>query len=164
MNEDVIKSAILLAQLDSIYRAGFIDENMGVIDEGDLIDLKKLITIVNPDYFKAREVCMLNPTFGNASQLVGGADADLIIDDTLIDIKTTKNLRLDKGIFHQLVGYYILFKIGGIDNSPSKPRIERLGIYYSRHGELYTIPVRAVIEESRLPTFISWFKKRAAQG
>lgn len=34
--------------------------------------------------------CILNPAFGEAAALVGGADADLMIDNTLIDLKTTK--------------------------------------------------------------------------
>jgi hypothetical protein len=32
----------------------------------------------------------LNPDFGFASKLVGGADADIVLDSTLIDIKTVK--------------------------------------------------------------------------
>ncbi|HEY9245715.1 MAG TPA: hypothetical protein VIO11_02605, partial [Candidatus Methanoperedens sp.] len=124
-------------------------------------DLKKLISIVNPDSFKARDLCMLNPTFGEGSKLVGGADADLLIDDTLIDIKTTKSLELSRDTFNQLVGYYILFKVGGIDGAPFKLGIENLGIYYSRYGELYMFSIKMVMDEIKLSSFIEWFKKRA---
>ncbi|MGQ9848264.1 MAG: hypothetical protein ACUVQP_12295 [Bacteroidales bacterium] len=161
ISNQLIKSAIMLAQLDPIYRAGIIDENIGIVDEMDVKDLRKLISIVNPDLFRAKNVCVLNPTFGEASKLVGGADADLLIDDMLIDIKTTKNLELDRDTFNQLVGYYILFKIGGIDISSYKKKIKKIGIYYSRYGELYTITIETVIDEKRLPSFIKWFKKRA---
>jgi len=164
ISDQLIKSAIMLAQLDVIYRAGFMDENIGVVDKGDLNDLRKLISIVNPDLFKARNICICNPTFGEASLLVGGADVDLLIDDTLIDIKTIKSLELDRDAFNQLVGYYILFKISGIGSPPSKPKIERLGIYYSRYGELYTIPIKTVIDEDKLPSFLEWFKRRAANA
>lgn len=161
MTDEVMRSALLLAQLDPIVRSGYVDENLGTIDDGDVTDLRNLVSIVNRELFKAKKLCMLNPTFGEASRLVGGADADLLIDDALIEIKTTKTLKLDRNYLNQLIGYYILFKIGGIDDVPSEPKIERLGIYYSRYGELYTFPVRAVVDEDRLPSFTEWFKERA---
>jgi hypothetical protein len=164
VTDELIESALLLAQLDPIFRAGFVDENIGTIDEGDVADLRNLISIVNPEAFRAQELCMLNPTFGEGSRLVGGADADLLIDDALIDIKTTKSLKLNRDYFNQIIGYYILFKIGGVDNALHVPKVERIGIYYSRYGELYTIPIRTVLNEERLPLFIEWFRERAAGG
>jgi hypothetical protein len=107
VTDKLIESVLLLAQLDPIFRAGFVDENIGTIDEGDVADLRNLISIVNPEAFRAQELCMLNPTFGEGSRLVGGADADLLIDDALIDIKTTKSLKLDRDYFNQIIGYYI---------------------------------------------------------
>jgi hypothetical protein len=164
VTDELIESALLLAQLDPIFRAGFVDENIGTIDEGDVADLRNLISIVNPEAFRAQELCMLNPTFGEGSRLVGGADADLLIDDALIDIKTTKSLKLNRDYFNQIIGYYILFKIGGVDNALYVPKVERIGIYYSRYGELYTIPIRTVLNEERLPLFMEWFRERAAGG
>jgi len=164
VTDEVIETALLLAQLDPIFRAGFIDENIGTIDEGDVADLRNLISIVNPEAFRAQDLCMLNPTFGEGSRLVRGADADLLIDNALIDIKTTKSLKLNRDYFNQLIGYYVLFKIGGVDNAPYAPKIERIGIYYSRYSELYTIPIRTVLNEERLPLFIEWFRERAAGG
>lgn len=163
MNDEVIKCTILLAQLDTYFRAGMIDENFGTIDNGDLADLRKLISIVNPDYFKAKELCLLNPTFGEASELVGGADADLVIDNMLIDIKTTMQLEFKRDHFNELIGYYTLYKIGGIPDAPVEPNIENLGIYYSRYGELYTFPVTDTIPAGKFPSFKEWFKDRAAQ-
>jgi len=162
MNDEVIKSAILLAQLDPIYRAGVIDKNIGAIDEGDVKDLKNLISVVDPNVFKAKELCVLNPTFGEASMLVGGADVDLLIDNTLIEIKTTKYLKLERDYFNQIIGYYILYRIGGIYAAPPEHKIEKLGIYYSRYGVLYTIAINDIINETKLLSFIDWFKKKAA--
>lgn len=161
MNNEVIRSALLLAQLDTYFRAGIVDENFGVVDEGDIMDLQTLVSIINPDVFRAKELCMLNPTFGEASQLVGGADADLVIDNMLIDIKTTSRLELKRDDFNQLVGYYILFNIGGIDDAPFEPKIERLVIYSSRYAELLVFPIREVIDERGIASFIEWFKMRA---
>jgi hypothetical protein len=163
MNDELIKSSIVLAQADVIYRAGILVEDFGTVDKGDIADLKNLILNVGPRLFKAKEICVLNPTFGEASVLVGGADGDLLIDNMLIDIKTTKDLGFRRDIFNQLVGYYILSEIGGITDVPVKPKIENLGVYYSRYATLYTVPVENVIDKTNLPSFIKWFKKRAKQ-
>lgn len=163
MNDELIRSAILLAQLDFIFRAGIIDESIGVIDDGDVADLRKLISIVNPDSFRAKGLCLLNPTFGEASKLIGGADADLIIDNTMIDIKTTSRLEFKREHFNEIIGYYTLFKLGGIHDAPFDPKIENLGIYYSRYGELYTFSITDAIPLHKFPSFIEWFKERAAQ-
>ena len=162
MSDEVIKSTLLLAQLDPIFRGRPIDPNIGVVDKQDVVDLRKLISIVDPKLFKVKKLCMLNPTFGKASNLVRGADADLVIDDTLIEIKTIKDLKLERGYLNQLIGYYVLSQIGGIGEPSRKVEIKKLGIYYSRYGELYTFPVEDVIDKKRLPEFTKWFKKKAA--
>lgn len=162
MNNELIKYAVLLAQFDTYFRTGIIWERLEFVEEGDVADLKNLISIVNPEIWKAKEMCILNPTFGEASELVGGADADLVIDNMLIDIKTTSRLELKRDDFNQLVGYYILFRIGGIDNAPFVPKIERLGIYWSRYAELQVFPVREVIDERKITSFMEWFKSKAS--
>lgn len=163
MNDELIKCTILLAQLDTYFRAAIIGEDFGIIDEGDVIDLRRLVSVVNPDAFKAKELCLLNPTFGEASELIGGADADLVIDNLLIDIKTTTQLEFKRDHFNELIGYYTLYKIGGVPDALAKPKIENLGIYYSRYEGLYIFPVASVISLSKFPSFIEWFKKRATQ-
>ncbi len=208
MADEVLESCLLLAQLDPIVRAGYVDENLGTVYKEDVVDLRNLVSSVDPNLFQAKRLCVLNPTFGEASVLVGGADADLVIDDTLIDVKTTKSLRLSRAYVNELIGYYILFRISGggafalkrideVDSflervglevvkwqddhyviEPVAPkgqgapydiepwiaaaRIERLGIYYSRHAELYTFPVEDIVDQQRLPAVMEWFKQRAA--
>jgi len=48
MSDELIKSSIVLAQADVIYRAGILIEDFGKIDEGDIADLKNLISNVDP--------------------------------------------------------------------------------------------------------------------
>ena len=167
MNKNIIKSALLLSQLDQIYRGGYVDsyiiENFGRVDEKDIDDLKKIISFVDPKIFKAKKICLLNPAFGKASKLVGGADVDLVIDDMIIDIKTTKNLELSRAYFNQIIGYYLLYKIGGIDKLPARHNISRVGIYYARYGFLCLINIKDVIDDKSLSNFIKCFKKRAKE-
>ncbi|RLJ00615.1 MAG: hypothetical protein DRP08_06425 [Candidatus Aenigmatarchaeota archaeon] len=56
---------------------------------------------MKPEYFKPKKICILNPTFGRASELVHGADCDLVIDDTIIDIKTTQETKFRRDYFSQ---------------------------------------------------------------
>jgi hypothetical protein len=161
INEDLVKSAIQLAQLDTYFRTGIIDK-LGGADKGDIDDLKRLISIVDVETWKTGGICILNPTFGVGSVLVGGADADLILDNTLIDIKTKAKLEFGRGDLNQLIGYYILYRIGGIDDVPSVPKIDSLAIYFARYAFLLSIPVKEVVSEAKLPIFIKWFTERAS--
>jgi hypothetical protein len=172
MNDEVMLSAIYLAQLDPIFRAGAVDPNLGIADKEDIEDLKSLISNVKPKIFKAKTLCALNPTFGKGSTLVGGADADLLIDDILIDVKTTKNFKLEKKHYHQLIGYYILFRIGGITRHEAGKdfqcegdlEIKRLGIYFSRYASLFTIPIETVLRGTNIEEFIKWFESKAKES
>ena len=163
MSKQLIESAILLARLDLIYRISFAGKNLGNVDEKDVEDLKNLMSIIKPEYFKAKKICLLNPTFGEASRLVGGADCDLVIDGAIIDIKTTRKIELKRRYFNQLIGYYILYKIGGIEGMASKYKIKRLGVYFSRYAHLQFIKVQDIIREDTFPNFVEWFKMRARE-
>jgi hypothetical protein len=163
MTDELAKSALLLAQADMIYRIGVLEPDFGQFRNEDILDLRNLIGIVDPELFKARNLCVLNPTFGAASGLVGGADADFLLDDTLIDIKTTKNLQFDRTYFNQLVGYYLLSRIGGTVGDVTNAKIARLGVYYSRFGVLHTFDVDSIEKSPNLNQFIEWFVELATQ-
>jgi hypothetical protein len=151
--------SVRLAYLENIYRVRVVDrEAFMPVSSAILDDLEGMLKLVRSEDFRATRRCVLNPTFGIASGLVGGADADLIIDDTLVDIKTGKHLVLDREIFNQLVGYYILSCIGGIDNCPAGT-IKQLAVYYARYGVLHRINISEFVVEKRMPAFIKWFKK-----
>lgn len=157
---DLIKSAIFLARLDGKMRGGVPSERLDLnnVDEKDIADLRNLIKGVNWHDFKARQICLLNPTFGEASRLVGGADADIVIDDTLIEIKTTIKWDFKRDYFSQLIGYYCLYCIGGVDGLPKKRKIKNFAIYFSRQAYLHFLPINQCIDNQRFIEFFKWFK------
>jgi hypothetical protein len=155
IKNELFISCILLAKCDSVFRGGYIDENMGLIDKNDVQDLKKLMDIIPKQEFINKNRCILNPTFGKGSELVGGADADLIIDDELIDIKTTKNLQLNRDMFNQIFGYYVLNRINGNND------INKISIYFSRHGIKYTYNISDIASEDEIQKFIKIFNEKA---
>ncbi len=173
LSDDLIGSAIFLAKMDSIFRAGIFHRvfkagrvasefrNMFLEkDEQDVADLRRLVSLLQPDGFRAAQICLLNPTFGRASKLVGGADADFVLDDMLVEVKTTKKYELQRGYYNQLLGYYCLHKIGHLDGSPKGYEIRKLGIYYSRFGHLWSVETKDVLNQSHFPGFLKWFKAR----
>jgi len=123
-----------LALLDSVIRPGKPIEIREPIPEeiSDLRALYKAVPIVD---FKGQQV-VRNPVFGEGSSFIGGADADLIVDNCLIDIKTIKLQRFSLDHFRQLVGYYFL---NSVQEDPWE--IDSFAIYFSRYGHLETIPI-----------------------
>lgn len=161
---DLIKETLRMSYIDPYFRSGFGAEYIGLhADEDDINETKKQIELLNLEEFTAKNICLLNPTFGKASTLVGGADADMIIDDKLIDIKTTKKLTLSLNDFCQIIGYYILHEIDG-DNENKKVRINQIGIYYSRFAYLFLFNIQDIIDKEELDTFIKWFINRVKKN
>ena len=164
MDDKLIVSALDLAKLDVLYRAPYLPPlKRSKPDKNDVEDLRQLISIINQEIIKASHICVLNPSFGPEATKLMSADGDIVIDDILIDIKTVKNLKVDREIFNQLIGYYTLYRIGGIQGMPPNNQINRLGVYFSRHGYLHTYRVEDLINESTYLNFIAWFKKRALE-
>jgi len=139
LTNSFIETTIRFARMDVIFRAGIYDDVEKNVDPLDIEDLRALYNLI-PEGLKksASNNIILNPNFGFASLEVGGADADLIIDSKIIDIKTTKEMRLDAYSWSQIVGYLILAdEVREIEKN--FPVIERIGIYFSRYGYLWDI-------------------------
>lgn len=157
LTDDLITNTIFLAKLDLYVRRRIIDSNFDDQNSDDIRDLHSLISLVDITKFTAKQKCYLNPTFGEGSILVGGADADLIIDNTLIDIKTTKDLKLGREELNQILGYYILSLIGGVNDNPDNRPIEKIGLYFARYGELWTLPIQQFGDKRKFEEFKDWF-------
>jgi len=147
-----------LSKVDRIYRSGDLDYPLDFddIDEYDVLDLQNLFRTLKDSQLiaeiRAASMISANPHFGAGSTLVNGADADIVIDGTLIDVKTTKYLKLSYEYLYQLFGYYILSIHDDIytENQDECFRhesgIERIGIYFSRHGYLVTISIDDIMK------------------
>lgn len=82
---------------------------------------------------------IMNPTF-EGSKDVGGADADLIIGNRLVDLKTVKTIKADRfrRWVYQLVGYALL-------DYRDEYKISELSIYFARHGVRINWPFPGVL-------------------
>jgi len=121
--------------------------------------LRHLIAATDLTLFKASRTCLLNPEFGEGTGLVRGADADLLLDDLLIDVKTTKHYALRSVDWHQLVSYAALnlyFPIGG---GTEPVPINRIGVYFARYNHLESWALHDVVDANKLAAFAQWFKE-----
>lgn len=163
LTEDLLRSALLLAQLDPFFRAEVLYEPFGEVDEQDVEDLRQLYAAVPLERLASQSLCLLNPTFG-ASSLVGGADVDLVLDGIMIDVKTTKVLRMKREYVNQLLGYYTLSLLGGVTGMSQDATIREVGIYFSRYGYLATWPLEYFASKETFLQFSNWFQQRARRG
>lgn len=159
---ELARHAIRLAKLDSVCRAYRLVPDFDQAADEDVQDLIDMLAIVPFRNLIHADVMLLNPTFGATSLLVGGADTDLIAGEMLVDFKTTKHGEMNAGNLDQLLGYYLLAcKQRLLD--PTFPSINRLGLYFCRHGHLWSVETSAWEERSDFRDLDKWFFQRAKE-
>lgn len=124
-----------LAGLDVLYRVGIRPVNLIDLPTMEEVnEIKMMMKGVFDNFPKPKKYCLLNPTFGTASLMVNGADADVIQDDTIIEIKTTKKQRpYLSDYLYQLAFYAALADLSVVDGLKKVTPMKKLGIYFSRH-------------------------------
>jgi hypothetical protein len=159
MTDKLIENAILLAQLEPYYRDMHLYKGLGTINKTDIKELKQLLAIIPTNLFKTKKVCVLNPHFGSSSTIVNSPDADLLIDDVLVDIKTTRYYQIERRAYNQLIGYYLHYLKDSISGVSRTHKIKQVGIYFARFGVLHTIPVKSFTSLRGYKAFTKWFAK-----
>lgn len=160
MRTTMVEHAIRLAKLDIIYRAGYMDPAMDVADPDDVHDILCLLAAVPYPTLAHPTTIYLNPTFGHYSRMVGGADCDLISGDTLIDIKVTKDTKIDARYVRQLLSYIVLAR-GARKHDNSFPEIRSIGLYFARHAHLWTLPINNITDHPQFPVVETAYLKYA---
>ena len=157
---DLAAHAIRLAKLDQVYRALMLDPHFQQAEDEDVEDLLSMLDIVPFDSLLHPKTLLLNPTFAESSVLVGGADADLIAGDLLVDFKVTKASKMHARDLDQLLGYYLLARHHR-QYHPAFPEIRRVALYFARHGLLWPLDVTAWTNHPEFPAVQEWFFKCA---
>ena len=119
-------------------RVGWVDPEPDLVDTRDVADLRALLAIVPWKVLGSAEALWLNPNFADQSTRVGGADADIIMGDLLLDLKVVTKCSPRRDL-RQLIGYLLLAR-AAVRDEPTFPAITRIGVYYARHGHLSTLP------------------------
>ena len=144
----------LLALFEQIFRIGGLSAGSPLSQENiqtvaDLLSLPEEIWIADLSQLSQRfynqfshlleQPTILNPTF-DGSRDVGGADADFIIDGSLIDIKTSINPQISGDYLHQLLGYVLL-------DYTNQYQINSIGLYMPRQGKMFQWELEQVLKE-----------------
>jgi hypothetical protein len=159
LQADIVASALRLARIDPFYRNGFCDPEPERVEAEDLADVLALVDMVPWERLGTSSLLWLNPSFGSASSRVGGADADIIAGDRLLDLKTTSKPTVPEDL-RQLLGYLVLARAAR-EEDPSFPVISTLGIYHGRHGHLWTVDATMVASHPEFAAFETGLFKRA---
>jgi hypothetical protein len=145
--KELLRSTLKLAKLGYGATDNIINGDFQKEDDGDIQDLLQLHNSINNKVLHITSRCGLNPSFGEGSDIMGGTAGDLIINDTIVDIKTTMKLELDLEKFYQVLIYYILSTIGGLYGDKKCTPLNSIGIYFSRHGILWSINVNEIASD-----------------
>jgi len=162
LDDKLIACCISLAKMDNVFRSGLGSESLREPAlQSDMDATRIMFNATDWDLFKSEnDTCLLNPAMGRAGSLIGGADADWIIDSRLDDLKTTEKLPRTIGLrdFAQLIGYYALDRINQEDDG-LESRIDELSIYYARFGVQCKFKINDVISKNGINDFMDYFRR-----
>lgn len=131
------------------------------VDISGLKDVRAMFALVDPEIFRAKQRCLLNPTF-RFKHPVGTNQPDFVIDDMIVDVKCTARKSLDRRDIDQLLRYYALSKIYGFDERNDVGEINRLAIYFARFAQMFVIDVRRDFPPERVIKFLGWFEQKVS--
>lgn len=161
--EEIISAACLFAKLELYQRSAYPPteiENYLIRNHNDeevIMDLIKLCKVYE-ERFLVRSVIspsstvIANPSFGIGSALVGGADADIIIDNTLYDFKTTNKNGYNWKEIAQVFSYALFHNIAKRCEEPlylyKEIEINRIALYHGRFGEIEYFDLNNIDKET----------------
>jgi hypothetical protein len=157
---ELARHAIRLAKLEELYRRNHLDPTFEEAAQEDADDLVSMLAIVPFESLLHDKVLVLNPSFGEASHLVGGTDADLISGNILVDFKATKRSEMQATDLDSLFAFFLLAREQRrIDGK--FPEISRAGFYFCRHAHLWLIDATAWTNHADFEQVEQWFLNRA---
>ena len=162
LEDELNRHCLVLALLEEAFRSRNIDSVLakywysdasalfGMVEDHWIDDLRELSWKFCEEYGHLASLpSVLNPSF-DGSRHVGSADADLIVDGTLIDIKCTIKSEIRADWLRQVLGYVLL------DHS-DRYRITGIGIYMARQGLLFRWDLEEALDKlcsGTVPTIV----------
>jgi hypothetical protein len=158
INDIFISGIIFMAKLENLWRSGFLP----VAQKTDLVksmnkmvydDINFLINgfnhaFIKTDLIKTDSLITYNPRFSaNINIALGGIDADICIDNTLYDFKSTKNHGFMIKDSLQITSYYIFYLMDKIMRSTvnmQRHQIDRIALYKARFGQVEYFDVKNI--------------------
>jgi hypothetical protein len=150
--------------------------NRDAFEDDLLSEMEDLFHLLRDQDWTECDVVFEKPKFGNYRHILAG-EGDFLIDNLLVDIKTTENRSFTKSFWRQLLMYYVLndvqrelYEADDVTRTGREtfkgmyPEITHVGIYFARYGELRTIEIQNLIEHTeRYETFRAWIVDRGIE-
>ena len=145
------RACVVLALYEEVYRAGMrqtsplaslargadVADLLGLVPEAWVRDVAAVCgRVIDTVSFPSPRV--LNPTFA-LSEAVGGADADLVLDRCLVELKTTVDPRLDLRWLRQVIGYVLL-------DLDDRYRLDSVGLLLPRQAHMAVWPLARLLD------------------
>lgn len=119
--------------------------------EKEIRYFKKLISDIPSSKFCAKKVCHINPSFPSCF-----CQGDIIIDDTLIEIKITNNYRFNKIKIYQLLLYYCAYRMQRSIKNIYAQQIKFVAFYFPIQKVFLKIKISNITTEKRIKEFIKY--------
>lgn len=147
---DLMKSCIFLAafRLAGVHIA---DKSIMEDCSAEANELMQMTKLVDKGNFTATKRAIISPVF----PIIGGP-GDLIIDDTIVEIKTTVDFGLKSDHFLQLIGYYITH-IAKKENQKGGNVIRNIAIYFPRQGIWWKRSLESIASDKQFLELSDWF-------
>ena len=156
VSDDLVAAAYSLACCDAYYRSGSPHPLIGEDAPREAIqELTALLNNTPFEKFTCNDICHLNPTFDFAGEAVGGADADLVLDGLLIDLKTSAKRSFRVEDWRQLLAYVLLSRIEANLSEGDYP-VQEIGVYFARFGILEIWNLFDVVDPDEFDEFCKW--------
>lgn len=175
---ELCHAAYYFAKVEHIMRSGILPENIktSLLNEPEeevIKDLAQLCSVFSDAFVFSGRVTVdsdvvFNPTFGVLIPMcIGGADADIYIDGSLYDFKTTKDYSYKWQNIAQLLGYYLLYLAAIALNEPRFSLngyvVEKVAFYKARAGEIEYLNISSLGKDkilNALHSFVSFFNMK----
>jgi hypothetical protein len=133
---ELARHCAVLAGIDPFYRAELVALPFRLAPSAQAVtDIAALLACAPISELLRVGFATLNPVFGAASLKIGGADADVIFGDLIVEVKTTADSVIERDMVRQLVGYLLLARAGRRIDA-TIPEVRRVGIYFARFARL----------------------------
>lgn len=128
--------------------------------ETDLLEeMRGLFRLLREQSWTNSETLIERPQFGMYQHILPG-EGDFIVDDLLVDVKTTESGSFTPAYWRQLLLYYVLVDIqrvlfdvegrtyGQADWDRKYPEVNQVGIYFARHGKVQTVDMESLLADT----------------
>ena len=147
LSQRILEICVLLGKIEQEKRGGrtknpkfeIAAEDVEVIQDLQLladIFIEKFLPLIEEN-----STIIFNPTFGEGSRMVGGADADIYIDGVIYDFKVHRENKWRIADARQLMGYFLLDSIAkdakDSHNMLKDNEVNKVAIYSARYGEIF---------------------------